>query len=83
MPEHTQAAADAALDAATAAAEDAMGARDAAQAELRQASQELHAAARARASHCDALLTLRSDSTAADVRPDRSTGGGPPGRAAR
>ena len=67
MPEHTQAAADAALDAATAAAEDAMGARDAAQAELRQASQELHAAARARASHCDALLTLRSDSTAADV----------------
>ena len=66
MPERTQAT-DAALDAATAAAEDAMGARDAAQTELRQASQELHAAARARASHCDELLTLRSSSTAADV----------------
>ena len=66
MPEQAQAA-DAALAATTTAAEDAKGARDAAQAELRQASQELHAAARARASRSDDLLVLRSRSTAADV----------------
>ena len=57
----------AALIAATTAAEDTMGARDTAQTELRQASQEPHAGARARASHCDELLVLRSRSTAADV----------------
>ena len=61
-------AAAAAVTAAMEAADTTIDARDAAQVELRCASQELHAAMRSRAARGDELLALRSHTAETEAK---------------